>query len=439
MENKTIGIFGAIGRDDMGDDALLLSNVDSLIKHNYKVIIFTYNISKTINLLISNNLLPTNGISENIKIVKALDYFDRKKIIEYIDTIIDTFLEKIFKKRLNILQTIYKGFIHYKLILNINGYLPINQYLREYLNIIKECSLLLFIGGGYMNKYWGQGIYQFIISLSIGKEFNIPCIASGQTFGPLDAIQKKIVKKHIKKLDYISTRDINRSKQRLIELEYDQNKIVEGPDDAIFLTNDIKAENHTPQYNKHFIVVANFGLFLKYSKYPLEYLHTILAQFFDYIAESKNGIILNISMTTGSQDITQGLSIQNKMKYKDRFHFVPLYTELREIKSIIGSSNLVVSSRLHPVVFAISEKKPFIGISSGGEYYDSKLKGISEIYDYDPRNHIINADDLAVDILLEYCTRALNDKYDNDSIYEMNEKKRKDFLEKIQKMIEEEG
>lgn len=436
MENKTIGIFGAIGRDDMGDDALLLSNVDSLIKHNYKVIIFTYNISKTINLLISNNLLPTNGISKNIKIVKALDYFDRKNFIEYVGTVIDTFLEKIFKKRLNILQTIYKGFIHYKLILNIKGYLPVNQYLREYLNNIKECSLLLFIGGGYMNKYWGQMIYQFIISLSIGKEFNIPCIASGQTFGPFDAIQKKIVKKHIKKLDYISTRDINISKQRLIELGYDQNKIVEGPDDAIFLTNDIKAENYTLQYNKHFIVVANFGLFLKYSKHSLEYLHTIFAQFFDYIIESKNGIILNISMTTSGYDITQGLAIQNKMKYKDKIRFVPLYTDLKKIKSIIGSSNLVLSSRLHPIVFAISEKKPFVGISSGGEYYDSKLKGISEIYNYDPINHIINADDLTVDILQEYCTRALNDKYDNDSIYETNEIKRKDFLKNIQKMIE---
>lgn len=436
MENKTVGIFGAIGRDDIGDDAILLSNLYILIKENYKVIIFTYDISKTMNLLISNYFLPTNGISENIKIVRALDYFDRKNFVETVYSLIDTLIEKIFKKRLNIFLTMYKVYIYFKLKLNMKGYLSVDQYLIEYLNNIRDCSLLLFIGGGYINKYWGPMIYQFIISLSIGKEFGVPCIASGQTFGPLDVIQKKIVKKHIKKFDYISTRDINRSKQLLIELGYDQNKIVEGPDDAIFLTNNKQAENYTIQYNQHFIIVANFGLFLKYSKHSLDYLYTIIAQFFDYIIGSQNGIILNISMTTSGYDITQGLAIQDKMKYKDKFYFVPLYTELNKIKSIIRCSNIILSSRLHPIVFAISEKKPFIGISSGGEYYDSKLKGISEIYNYDPANHIINADDLTLEKLQEYCTRALNDKYDIDSIYETNETKRKDFLKNMQKIIE---
>ncbi|WP_341537113.1 polysaccharide pyruvyl transferase family protein [Methanosarcina barkeri] len=298
----------------------------------------------------------------------------------------------------------------------------------EYLTNIKECSLLLFIGGGYMNRYWGCKIYQFISTLSIAHEVGIPCIASGQTFGPLDDIQKKIVKKHINKLDYISTRDINRSKKRLLELGFDENKIIEGPDDAIFLSKNM---NYINRYDSSFVVTVNFGLFLKYSKYPLEYIYTIFAQFFDYLVDSKNAIILNISMTISGKDIEQGLSIQSKMKHKDKFYFVPLYTDLKTIKAIISTSDLVVSSRLHPIVFSISERRPYIGISGGGEYYNSKLMGISEIYSYISDNHIIEADNLSLDKLKNLLSSTLNEDYRLNNIYELNETKRNNFLKKV--------
>lgn len=430
--SKAIGLFGAIGYDDKGDDALLLCNVESFVKLNYRIIIFTNNIAKTANLLKINDLLPPNGISDNIKIVESLGYYIDKSCNFF--RYIDIFLDKLFKKRLNFFKTIYCVFLCYKLFLHIKGYAPINQFLRSYLRNIKECSLLLFIGGGYLNRYWGARIYQFIISLIIGKKFNLVTVASGQTFGPLDVIQKCLIKKNINKLDYISVRDVMRSKQRLIKLGCDKDKIVEGSDDAIFLTG--YKTNTFAQYTKNFIVVANFGLFLRYSKNPLGYIYSVLAQFFDRIIENKEAIVLYVSMDVSGSDYSRGLIIQNNMKFKDKFYFVPLYTGVKEIKSIIGISNLIVSSRLHPIVFAISEKKAFIGITSGGEYYDSKLKGISEIYNYAPINHIINADDLTVDILHEYFARALHDKYDNDNIYKTNEIKRKDFLKNIQKMIE---
>jgi len=435
--NKIISLFGAIGYDDIGDDAIFLCNVESFIKLGYRIIIFTNNIAKTTNLLKVNDLLPPNGVSDNIKIVESLGYYiDRpRNPFKYIDRVIDIFLYKLFKKRLNFFKTIYCVFLCYKLLLHIKAHVPINQFLCSYLRNIKECSLLLFIGGGYINKYWGAGIYQFIISLIIAKKLNLVTVASGQTFGPLDTIQKCLIKKHTNKLDYVSVRDVTRSKQRLIQLGCDENKIVEGPDDAIFLTAD--KTDAFAQYTNNFIVVANFGLFLKYSKKPLGYIYSVLSQFFDDIIENKKGIILYVSMGVSGSDYSRGLIIQNNMKFKDKFYFIPLYTEAKKIKSIIGSSDLVLSSRLHPIVFAISEKKAFIGIASGGEYYNSKLKGISEIYNYDPKNHIINADNLTVDILQKYCTRALNEKYDNDSIYKNNEIKRENFLKNIQKMIEE--
>ncbi len=40
MINKTIGLLGAIGYDDMGDDALLLANLDALKSREYNILIF---------------------------------------------------------------------------------------------------------------------------------------------------------------------------------------------------------------------------------------------------------------------------------------------------------------------------------------------------------------------------------------------------------------
>lgn len=444
-----ICLLGAIGYDDIGDDALLLCNVESFVKLGYKIVIFTNSIHKTADLLIKNGILPTNGISDDIKIVESLGSYIESPFnflrsvgsfigipsnpFVYIDLVSDEILYRVFKKKMNFFMTIYCVILYYKLVLNLKGYFPINQRLRAYLENIKECSSLLFIGGGYMNKYWGARIYQFIISFIIGKKLSSTTIASGQTFGPLNTLQKYIFKKHIQELDYICVRDVERSKQRLVELGYDENKIVEGPDDAIFLSS--SKTTLSTQYTKDFVIIANFGGSFMYSKSSSGYIYSTIAQFFDEIIKSKNGIILYVSMDVGGADYSRGMEIQSNMKFKDGFHFLPLYTGVKKIKSIIRDSNLVVSNRLHPVVFAISEKKPFIGISSGGEYYDSKLKGISEIYGYNPKNHIINVDDLDVDTLHEYCTRALKDNYRNENIYELNERKRKDFFRYVEKMI----
>ncbi|HBI72886.1 MAG TPA: hypothetical protein DDY59_06835 [Lachnospiraceae bacterium] len=429
MKNKTIGLFGAIGYDDMGDDALLLSNLEAFEQKGYNIVIFSNNTSRTKNLLISNGFLTDSSISNKTRIVKNLNYYIKS---HQLYMVVDIIVNRLLKSSYDIVRTVNYYYVANKICKELDRKDMSNSQYLEYITNIKECSLILFIGGGYMNKYWGYHIYQFINALSIADKLGIPCVASGQTFGPFDYLQKSIVKKNIFKLKSIQTRDINRSKKRLLELGYHDDKITEGPDDAIFFSRN---EDYVNRYNAQFIVIINLGSFISYAKLPLETMYTILAQFFDYLVENRNAIILNISMTTREQDIDRGESIQSKMKYKEKFRYIALFTDLKTIKAIISSSNLVVSSRLHPIVFAISEKRPFIGISSDGEYYDSKLMGISEIYNYRPENHIIRADDLTLDKLKQCFILAMADKYDRDHIYELNKNKREQFLKKIEDIL----
>lgn len=433
MTRDTIGVLGAIGYDDYGDDALLLCNVDELLKRDYNIIIFSYNTAKTTNLLLSNGFLPPNACSERIRVVMDLNaYIDKVKWIRYLNVALNLGVDAI--------KTLYYQYLHNVLLRSMTDHYAVDSELQDFMRNVSKCSLILNMGGGYMNQYHGANIYSSIITQSIAKKMGEPIVAYGQTFGPLDAIQKYFVGKGIQNIDHISVRDIGRSKKRLIELGFPESRISEGPDDAIFLgSGSISKQNEIvlKQFEGKFIIITNFGLFLKYSKMPLASIHSLFAEFFDYMIEEKTAAILNISMTSSGGDVKQGLSIQNKMKYKQSFFHLPLYTGTNEIKAIIGKSNLVFSSRLHPIVFAISEKIPYIGISSGGEYYDSKLIGISEIYGYDPNNHIISADDLSLESLIQCSFRALNDDYTNkDNIYELNKLKRKQDLDNVKEYID---
>lgn len=421
MQRKTIGILGAIGYDDYGDDALLLCNIEELLKRNYNVIIFSYNPAITINLLISNGFLQFNAFSEHIKVVTDLNsYVNNIKWLNIFNF--------IFNFRIDMVKTVYYQYLMWKLPRLAHSFQSDNLALSEYLKNVQKCSCILNIGGGYLNRYHRTNIYSHILTHSIAVKMGKKTVAYGQTIGPFNKLQILLIKKHIKKIHHISVRDIGRSKLRLIEMGYPEDRISEGPDDAVFMNS--KNQDFLKQFEGKFIVITNFGLFLNYSKTPLEIMYPIFAEFFDYIIENKNAIILNISMTSSGADVKQGLTIQKLMKNKQSFFHLPLHVSVREIKSIIKHSDLIFSSRLHPIVFAISDKKPYIGISSGGEYYDSKLIGISEIFGYNPFQHILNADDISFRLLLQYFDKALNDNYSNkEKFYLLNRSKRKNDLD----------
>lgn len=433
MNRNKIGILGAIGYDDFGDDALLLCNIEELLKRDYNIVVFSNNIPKTTNLLISHGFLPLNACSDRVEIVNDLNaYVNQKNWLRYLNILINFGNDEII--------TIYYQFLHYKLCRSQNTNSSSDPALFNFIKNVKKCSLILNMGGGYMNYYHRSKIYSYIVAQSLAYNMGKKVIAYGQTFGPLSKIQKYLIKRHIQKIHHITVRDKNRSKPRLIELGFPEHRISEGPDDAIFLDYQNKDEltrDFLEQFDGKFIVITNFGMFLQYSKKSMEEIYQILAIFFDFLIEKQNAVILNISMTSSGIDVKQGLSIQQKMKNKKFFFHLPLYTNVNTIKLLISQSDLILSSRLHPIVFAISEKKPYIGISSGGEYYDSKLVGITEIYGYNPTNHVINADNLSHELLTQFYNRALNDCYsDKNDIFDANHAKRKFDLDNIRVIIE---
>jgi len=439
MKKVKIGIFGSIGYDDIGDDALLLTNIEYFREKGYQLTIFTSNIARTRDFLTKEMFLSSDDISNKISIVESLDIFFSRSvtILKYLDSLIDTISDKLFKSRLGLFNSsLYFHSLKNKL-LNIckenNNRKDIESIkLKEFIYNLKSCSLIFFIGGGYFNKHWGSKINQFLVTIDIAKRYKKPIIASGQTFGPLNIVQKGLFKKRVNYFDLFSVRDVNKSKSRLLEVGF-KNEIFEGPDDAIFLRK--KSLEWRGISNSTFNIVINFGGFLRYSKKPLYKLYKEIAQFLDQLVTTKNARIIYISMDKGGADYLRGIEIQSKMENQKRMYFVPLNTGPREIKWIISKSNLVLSNRLHPVVFAIAEKIPFIGIVAGGDYYSSKLGGITEIYSYDSKNHLIDINKLNTKILNEYLVKSLHAKYDNTLIYKRNRTKRMDFLKKTEKIL----
>jgi len=422
-----IGIFGSIGYDDIGDDALLISNIIELNKSGNKLIIFTKNISKTYDLLKVHHLVPSHGLSKNILVVESLDvYLSREtNVFKYFDFIVDTISDKLFKSRLGVFNLSNVKYIKHKLqkCCKKNG--VGNPKLNEFTKNIEKCSIILFMGGGYFNKHWGGKINQFLLTMDVAHYLKKPIFASGLTFGPLNIIQQILFKKRIHYFQHIAVRDVDRSAKNLARLKFCPLKVSEGPDDAIFLEKKKPLNFKIPISD--FNVIINFGGFLKYSKKPINIIYQAIASLLDYLIKVKKAKIICVSMDRYSSDYLKGIKIQQYMENPEHLSFVPINTESSVIKNIINQSSLVIASRLHPIVFAIAEKTPFIGVSAGGEYYDTKLKGITECYGYVANKHIIDVNEISLKNLKKILNSALIDKPDND-IYIKNQAKRSEFL-----------
>jgi len=424
---RTIGLFGAIGYDDIGDDAILLANIDALRNKNYKLIIFSRNQKKTNILLEKEGFINNDHNFNQIQVVESLDvYLSRKSnIFRYIDFIIDEIFDKLFRVRLGLFNSFYFLTLSYRL-KNIyrNRKNKKEKFLfADFISNIENCSVIFFIGGGYFNKHLGHKINQFLLALDIANYLSKPIIASGQTFGPLNIIQKKLFKKRIKWFKYFGVRDIKKSSNNLLELGFPIKNIIEGSDDAIFL--DKRLVRYIDDSN--FQVIVNLGGFIKYSK-NLSYFYQSLGKFLDELIKTKNAKVFYILMhSTGSSDYLRGKKIQKYMEFYKQMIFMPVLSA-KEIKYIISKSNFVISNRLHPIVFAISEKVPFIGISAGGEYYNLKLKGVSECYGYVPEKYIIDINKVTPKKLIKMFGFCINHFFPDENIYRKNKRKRIYFL-----------
>jgi len=254
----------------------------------------------------------------------------------------------------------------------------------RFLNILRKSDLLFNVGGGNLNSiYLLYGLYGKCFTYKICKIFGKPIILSGQTIGPIDRwIDKKFAAYFLNKVDVITLRDINASKELLRTIGVTNPIIKETGDDALLLPvpssqqiMDIlakeKIEIHKP------MIAINFQ---RWQEKNLSNIEKIIAEISDYLISEKNAQVIFIPMQyIGSYDDRVVASrIKSMTIHKNKVHILNNKYDDKSLKGIIGQVDFAIGSRYHFNVFATTSQVPTIGIMLD-KYYSQKLRGILQM------------------------------------------------------------
>lgn len=410
-----IGIIGAIGVDDIGDIVMLEAGLKQLLEAarnkstSIDFTVFALDVKKTIEQINKMN------IHAKIKVVNSLKAENLAVTLQNEITFEDL-LEKNFK-------SIIKD--------------------KEYIFNIEECDALFFIGGGYFNEYWGNRLLPtFIIPILIGYQLNKPVFISGVNIGPFSNELLKNLKGLFRNVDTITLRDRSPSIEVLDKLGGTEGKLILGADDILPIWYERKNYYNYPELEdqKSFAVIQLHHWVEMYSESYIEFYKTLSA-FFDEILDKKVIEKIYFLPFTYFKGVDYECGRRLKTFINDRGEYVVLEPTDDHIfmRELIRESKFVIGSRYHPVVYALGENVPVLGIYVN-DLYKQKISGAYDVLGIDKEHNMVYINAISTDTLMRWYEYAIEDNYSVDhnkksdliSEYGFNRKKSiESFIERI--------
>lgn len=394
MNKQVLGIFGATASNDFGDYAMLVNDIRSLycINKNIEIKVFSYHIENT-QLNLDNNLCDiTNSL--NIQVVPDLIDFNLNK--------------NDYKE---IWNETYNGNLS-----NIN---------TIFLNNLKLCDKIIFIGGGYINNNWDLINIVFMTIINCAKALGKDIFFLGSTIGPLNEEYKNIIGKSLKFVKSIMIRDnCVFSEKNLIEMNY-QN-IIKGPDDFMFVLNRYNED----KYPKSNYIIIELMIQLNKADKGYPYVIAELAKFSNYIINKECKDIVLVSFHKDDYYANEYIEeLYSLIDSKNNVYIQKNIDDVYMLNDMYKNCDFSLSFRYHPLVMALGNKKPGIGIITDSDgYYNSKFGGVISNLELDATAMSMHVNELSFKSLLF--------KYENLKNFKVNNSKYKELYETRVKYME---
>ena len=356
---KRIGILGAIGNPNFGDDAILditLRRCEKIYGNNCKIYVFSKDASYAANLC--------SGYKMEVIFV---DYIHRISV----------------KNNYQIEKIEIEG---ERLLKNISG----NYQYEEIHKIFQQLDVLHIIGGGYINTKWKDMLYEVYLSCRLAKLYNVETFATGISIYPYDLKYEKYIKEIIEDCRYIDFRD---ESYKILPSDCETSKIDFSCDDAFFPWSYVK-KNEKQRYlnitfsrenEKENDINVFKGIFL-----PL-FEQTLAEGVFEYIN------ILGLSpedlelMELFREEVPQEIS--------DCIHWISFVGKcIDECVEILINAKCNIGTKYHMMVFSLANNVPAYAIFDN-EYYQNK---ITELYKLVGTTNFVKLENLEIDKLKEF-------------------------------------
>ena len=298
--------------------------------------------------------------------------------------------EEDFDEYLDLYISGYVAYYGLRWLAFLRKYMKVNLFPRKFrptVEALATASLLHISGGGNINSIWAGHLFYRALMISIARLYDIPVIMTGQTIGPISrTFHRNLLASALRSVAYIGVRDQSDSVRELKLLHLKKTVIVVAPDDAMFA---LPAQLHEDRKKEEHIIRVGLSLHeWSVDENELQQqLHVLAAM----TPRMRFVLIPHVVYPSGKDDlefmqrVTRTIDPSrietctlpgSEEKFSIR-HLVNLVT--RETAQI----DLVVATRYHAIVFALSSGVPAVACF-GDEYYRIKNEGVLDMFFEDP-------------------------------------------------------
>jgi len=294
----------------------------------------------------------------------------------------------------------------------INLFFLSKKETKEALHEYTTSDVIISCGGGYLNDNGGYSFLGCLLDIYLGVCLHKPVILYAQSIGPFkNKFLMSITKRILNKVSLIILRD-DISMDYIKQLNVVNTKIVVTADEALLLPA-VKKERVNEILNKEkinrelpFITISvkpwDFPNLSNPEIYKKNYINALI-EFVSHIIKHYEYNILFFSMLLKNSNSNESIASENSINLKESLVKLLLSNDLHtkndldlineittrvnsdrlivlkgeynpcEIKSLINMSDMLMTTRMHPAIFAFAQGIPVLGIA-----YEPKMINLME-------------------------------------------------------------
>lgn len=367
---KKVLLIGSIGNPNVGDEAILESNlelINNIYDGNVQFYIMTKNSAYT-SLLFKDTSYKI-VCCDFLHRLSVLNNYDRKKIENEIRNII-----------------------------KYDGELKYNYYYSEINTIVKNVDCIHIIGGGYFSSRWKDIILEIWCIVKLAQKYQKQYILTGISVDLYDNFGRILFKEICKNAEFVDFRD-----KRQYQLYNSINANTIGTTDDTLGLNSADIHIKKGKYINVLFHEWNNKVLLEW-----KFGHVFLPVAIELLKNKTINYINVLSFSIG--DISSIELYKNKIPEEllDKFKIVHC-EELRPaiVKRIVGSAYFNIGTRFHQAFFSLSEGVPVYSIFHE-KYYKEKIECAHRSFQ---SNSYCSLDEFSLPSFYEFIKTVADKKY----------------------------
>jgi polysaccharide pyruvyl transferase WcaK-like protein len=385
---KRIGILGALGTGDVGDEAMLIALLGELrnLDSDFEFAVFSLNPGLTESYT-GISCLPTahewNSRRKNpVAFLTSAAFWLENKISALVPV---RFRRNEVDRGQWIARLVYLGLLKRARKLSVRfdgtGRPGGNSILHKHIQDVSSVDVLIYLGGGYINSWHVKAqSYLYPVSSAVAVELGIPVIGTGMNLGPFNTFDSNQISPILKQFALIGLRDEQQSIQALKKMGiYSETKHYFSSDDATNLRpkSDLELSKWADQASPYISLHVHYWR-LSESDW-LDFSRKIATVVDSIISKAEMNVVMLpmiFGPKAGAFDARALRDVADQCSHSDRILMAPQNLSSQYLRYLYGRASCALVCRHHSMVFSLAADVPTTALAYD-DYYRQKLFGIA--------------------------------------------------------------